>query len=72
MRKLEADRRTDEERTEKSRRRYEERMARDAEADRRRYEDLNEGRNRTLIRASIILAVIIGLGKILAAAILRL
>jgi hypothetical protein len=69
--KLEEDRRAYEERTEESRRRYEERMAKEAEVDRRRYEDLNEGRNRTLIIASIILAVVIGLAEILATVILN-
>lgn len=69
--KLEKDRRDYEERTEESRRRYEARMAHEAETDRRRYEALNEGRNRTLIIASIILAVIIGLAEILAAVILN-
>lgn len=71
MQRLEADRRAYEARTEESRRRYEERMAKDSEADRRQFEIANQERNRTLIIASILVGVIIGLAQILAALVLN-
>jgi len=71
MQRLEADRRSYEQRTEESRRRYEKEMTDAAEADRRRFDAANESRNRALIVASIIIGGIIGIAQIIAAFILN-